>query len=155
MLHFNGSKISKSPNFSINPWKIYFFNMHLWLPGNSPMAPGGQKFDFSSFFGGGGSIFHYWIWTRVDRKVTLWSLNLIHKFNLNYLLIKPTKTICFHAMRPSKYQNNNTESLMGVQTSYMLLDWTILFLNFQENWQTLVFTMFQVWKGNVHNTQQN
>ena len=58
-------------------------------------------------------------------------------------------------MRPSKYQNNNTESLMGVQTSYMLLDWTILFFNFQENWQTLVFTMFQVWKGNVHNTQHN
>ena len=53
----------------------------------------------------GGSIFHYWIWTRVDRKVTLWSLNLIHKFNLNYLLIKPTKTLCFHAMRPSKNKN--------------------------------------------------
>ena len=59
-----------------------------------------------------------------------------------------------HAMRPSKYQNNNAESLMGVQTSYMLLDWTNLFFNFQENWQTLVFTMFQVWKCNVHNTQQ-
>ena len=58
-------------------------------------------------------------------------------------------------MRPSKYQNNNTESLMGVQTSYMLLDWTILFFTFQGNWQALVFTMFQVWKGNVHNTQQN
>ena len=49
-------------------------------------------------------------------------------------------------MRPSKYQNNKTESLMGVQTSYAY---------FQENWQTLVFTMFLVWKGNVHNTQQN
>ena len=40
-------------------------------------------------------------------------MNLIHKFKLNYLLINPTQTICFHAMRPSKYQNNNTESLMG------------------------------------------
>ena len=29
----------------------------------------------------------------------------IHKFNLNYLLIKPTKTICFHAMRPFKKKN--------------------------------------------------
>ena len=41
------------------------------------------------------------------------SLKLIHKFNLNYLLIKPTQSICFHTMRLSKYQNNNTESLMG------------------------------------------
>ena len=118
------------------------------------MRPSKKK-NVIFFFWGGGSIFHYWIWTRVDRKVTLWSLNLIHKFNPNYLLINPRQTICFHAMRPSKYQNNNTESLMGVQTSYMLLDWTILLFNFQENWQTLVFTMFQVWKGNVHNTQQN
>ena len=62
-----------------------------------------------------------WQPLAVDRKVTLWSLNLIHKFNPNYLLIKLTTTICFHAMRPSKYQNNNTESLMGVQTSYMLI----------------------------------
>ena len=120
------------------------------------MRPSKKK-NVIFFWGRGeGSIFHYWIWTRVDRKVTLWSLNLIHKFKLSYLLIKPTQTICFHAMRPPKYQNTNTESLMGgSHFVYMLLDWTILFFNFQENWQTLVFTMFQVWKGNVHHTQQN
>ena len=33
-------------------------------------------------------------------------MNLIHKFKLNYLLITHTNTICFHAMRPSKYVNN-------------------------------------------------
>ena len=49
----------------------------------------------------GGGV-HIPLLTRVDRKVTLWSLILIHKFKLNYLLIKPTQTICFHAMRPSK-----------------------------------------------------
>ena len=99
------------------------------------------------FFLGGGSIFHYWIWTRVDRKVTLWSLNLIHKFNPNYLLIKPTQTICFHTMRPSKYQNNNTESLMGVQTSYMLLDWTILFLIFRKTGRHLFLQCFKFGKA--------
>ena len=103
------------------------------------------------FFGGGGSIFHYWIWTGVDRKVTLWRLNLIHEFKLNYLLIKPTKTICFHAMRPSKYQNNNTESLMGggggVQTSYMLLDWTILFLIFRKTGRHLFLQCFKFGKA--------
>ena len=85
----------------------------LWLGGGGPYSP----IEY-----GLGSI------ERLLYKVTLWSLNLIHKFKLNYLLIKPTKTICFHAMRPSKYQNNNTESLMGdPDFVYMLLDWAILF----------------------------
>ena len=50
-------------------------------------------------------------------------------------------------MRPSKYQNNNTESLMGVQTSYMLLDWTNFFFNFQENCRHLFLQCFKFGKA--------
>ena len=71
----------------------------------------------------------------------------MHKFNPNYLLIKPTKTICVHAMRPSKYQNNNTERLMGVQTSYMLLDWTIHFLMFRKTGRHLFLQYFKFGKA--------
>ena len=76
------------------------------------MGGGGGRYSTIEY--GPGSI------EKLLYKVSLRSLNLIHKFKLNYLLIKPRKTICFHAMRPSKYQNNNTESLMGeAQTSYI------------------------------------
>ena len=61
----------------------------------------------------GGTKLHAVETTRSILHMIHYHIALIHKFKLNYLLIKPTKTICFHAMRPPKYQNNNTESLMG------------------------------------------
>ena len=44
MLHFNGSKIQKIQKVQISVSileKYIFFNMHPWLPSNSPMAPWG------------------------------------------------------------------------------------------------------------------